>query len=87
MCGRRTESASDERVMGRTCGVHETRAPDRPSRVRRRRGGAPHDKGGIARRAREGKGGLEPEQVGVGHERARGVKYREEGGPWSDGVW
>jgi hypothetical protein len=43
-------------------------------------GGAPHDKGGIARRAREGKGGLEPEQVGVGHERARGVKYREEGG-------
>ena len=33
----------------------------------------------IARRAREEKGGLEPEQVGVGHERARGVKYREEG--------
>ena len=78
MCGRRTEGASDERVMSRTCDVHETGASDRPSRVRRRRGEAPHDRGGIARRARG-------EQVGVGHERARRVKYREGGGSHMEG--
>ena len=74
--------------MSRTCDVHETGASDRPSRVRRRRGKRRTTEEASRVECARRKGELEPEQAGVGHERARRVKYREGGeATWRDGIW